>query len=42
MTEDEMIGSHHQFNGRKFEKALGDGEGEGRACCSPQGRKESD
>ena len=40
MTEDEM---HHQLNGREFEQALGDGEGQGSpVCCSPWGRKESD
>ena len=43
MTEDEMLGWHHRFNGHEFEQALGDGEGQGRqACCSPQGHKESD
>ena len=31
------------FNGREFEHALGDGEGQrGLACCSPWGYKESD
>ena len=40
-TEDEMIGWHHQLNGREFEQALGDTEGQGNlACCSPWGRKE--
>ena len=35
MTEDRMVGWHHQFNGREFEQALGDGEGQGSlACCS--------
>ena len=43
MTEDEMIGWHHQLNGHEFEQTLGDGEGQGSlACCSPWGRKESD
>ena len=28
MTEDEMIGWHHQLNRHEFEKALGDGEGQ--------------
>ena len=28
MTEDEMVGWHHQFNGHKFEQALGDGDRE--------------
>ena len=43
MTEDEMVGWHHQLNGHEFEQALGDGEGQGSlACCSPWGCKESD
>ena len=43
MTEDEMVGWHHQFNGHEFEEALGDGDGRGSlACCSPWGLKESD
>ena len=28
MTEVEMVGCHHQFNGHEFEQALGDGEGQ--------------
>ena len=28
-TEDKMVGYHHQFNGREFEQASGDGEGQG-------------
>ena len=27
MTEDEMVGWHHQLNGHEFEQAPGDGEG---------------
>ena len=43
MTEDAMIGWHHQLNGHEFEQAPEDGEGQGSlACCSPWGRKESD
>ena len=43
MSEDEMVGWHHQFNGHEFEQAPGDGEAQGSlACCSPQGRKELD
>ena len=44
MTEDEIVGWHHQkLNGHEFEQAFGDGEGQGRlACCSPRGHKESD
>ena len=42
MTEDEMVGWHHRFNGHEFKRALGvDGQG-GLACCSPWCRKESD
>ena len=38
MTEDEMVGWHHQLNGHEFEQALGDGEGQGSlVCCSPWG-----
>ena len=43
MTEDEMVGWHHHFNGHGFEQAPGDGEGQGSlACCGPQGHRESD
>ena len=36
MTEDEMVGWHHQFNGHEFEQAPGIGDGQGGlACCSP-------
>ena len=43
MTEDEMVGWHHQLNGHEFEQALGDGEGQGGlACFSLWGCKESD
>ena len=42
MTEDEMVGWHHQLNGHEFEQASGDGDGQGSlACCSPWGYKES-
>ena len=35
MTEDEMVGWHHPFNGHGFEQALEDGERQGcLACCS--------
>ena len=38
MTEDKMVGWHHQLNGHEFEHSLGDGEGqENLACCSPWG-----
>ena len=43
VTEDEMVGQHHQLNGHEFEQTLGDSEGQGSlACCSPWGCKESD
>ena len=43
LTENKMVGWHHQLNGNKFEQALGVGNGqESLACCSPRGRKESD
>ena len=43
VTEDEMVGWHHWFNGHEFEQALGVGEGQGSlVCCSPWGCKESD
>ena len=43
MTEDEIVGWHHRFDGHEFEQAPGvaDGQG-GLACCSPWGCKESD
>ena len=43
VTEDEMVGWHHQLNGHEFEQTLGDSEGQGSLeCCSPWGHKESD
>ena len=43
MTEDDMVGWHHQFNGHEFEQTPGGGEGQGGLeGCSPWGRKESD
>ena len=36
MTEEEMIGWHHQLNGHEFEQTPGDGEGqESLECFSP-------
>ena len=36
MTEDEMVGWHHQLDGHKFEQAPGVGDGQGSlVCCSP-------
>ena len=43
MTEDEMVGWHHQLNGHGFWWTLGDGDGQGGLeCCGSWGRKESD
>ena len=43
MTEDEMVGWHHQLNGHEFEPAPGIGDGQGSlASCSPRGHKEAD
>ena len=43
MTEDEIVGWHHQLDEHEFEQALGVGDGQGSlACCSSWGRKESD
>ena len=40
MTEDEMVGWHHRFNGHEFEQAPGVGHGQGSlVCCSPWGCK---
>ena len=41
MTEDEMVGWHHQLDGHAFEQALGVGDGQGSlAGCSSRGYKE--
>ena len=42
MTEDEMVGWHHQLCGHEFEEIPGVGDGQGRlVCCNPWRRKES-
>ena len=42
MTEDAMVGWHHQLDGHEFEQAP-EVNGQGSlACCSPWGHKESD
>ena len=42
MTEHEMVGWHHRFNGHEFEQATGGGEGQGSlGYCSPLGHRES-
>ena len=41
MTEDEMVGWHHQLDGHELEQALGVSEGQGcLVCYSPWGLKE--
>ena len=43
MTEDEMVGWHHQLNGREFEQVSGVGDGQGSlVCCTTWGCKEPD
>ena len=38
MTEDEVVGWHHQLDGQEFEEAPGAGDGQGGlACCSSWG-----
>ena len=42
MTEDKLVGCHHQLNGHEFEQATSIADGQGSlACCNPWGRKES-
>ena len=41
MTEDEMVGWHHRFDGHEFEQAPGVGDAQGSLVCySPRGCKE--
>ena len=43
MTEDKMVGWHHQLNGNGVGWTLGVGDGQGcRACCISWGRKDLD
>ena len=43
ITEDEMIGWHHRFDGHEFELTPGDGEGQGiLVCCNSWSCKKSD
>ena len=40
MTEDEMVGWHHQLDGHEFVQTPGDSEGKGSlACCGRRGHK---
>ena len=43
MTEDEMVGWHHQLDGHGFGRTLGVGDEQGGlACCGSWGCKELD
>ena len=43
MTENEIVGWHHQLHGHEFEQASGVGDGqEGLVCCGSWGLKESE
>ena len=43
MTEDELVGLHHQLNGPELEQATGVGDGQvSLTCCSPGSHKELD
>ena len=43
VTEDEMVGWHHQFNGHELGQSLGHSEGQGGLVCySPWGHKKLD
>ena len=43
VTENEMIGWHHQLSGHEFEQTPRDSEGQRiLACCSPWGLKKVD
>ena len=40
MTEDKMVGWHHQLDGHESEQAVGVGDGQGSLVrCSPWGHK---
>ena len=43
MTEDEIVGWHHQLNGQGFGRTLGVGDGQGGLVyCGSWGHEESD
>ena len=42
MTEDEMVGWHHQLDGHEFEQAPGVGDGQGSLVCCIHGVAKSD
>ena len=37
MTEDQMVGGHHQLNRQEFEQTLRHGEGQGARCAAVHG-----
>ena len=37
MTEDEMLGWHHQLDGHEFEQVPGVGDGQGSMVCTVHG-----
>ena len=37
MTEDEMVGWHHQLDGLEFEQTPGDSKGQGSLACAVYG-----
>ena len=41
MTKDEVVGWHHQLDGREFEQTLGDSKGQGSLARSVHGVAES-
>ena len=41
MTEDKMVGWHHQLDGHAFEQAPGVGDGQGSLACHGHGVAES-
>ena len=42
VTEDGMIGWHHQLNGHEFKQTLGDSEGQvSLKCCKPWGSQKA-
>ena len=42
MTEDKMVGLHHQITKHEFEQAPGDGEGQGSLAATVHGVPELD
>ena len=41
MTENEMVGWHHQLTGHEFEQTLEDSEGQGSLACYTYGAAKS-